>query len=67
MLADNNAESLGCQPPAETKIEFFFPPAGDPRNVWYDISLVDGYSLSMEIIPSKKVRSEFKRTYEHRM
>lgn len=42
----------GCDPPAETKVEFFFPPVGDPYDVWYDVSLVDGYSLPAEIIPS---------------
>lgn len=42
----------GCSPPAETKVEFFFPPVGDGNNVWYDISLVDGYSLATEIKPS---------------
>lgn len=24
----------GCHPPAETKVEFFFPPLGDPYDVW---------------------------------
>lgn len=45
----------GCQPPAETKVEFFFPVINDRNAVWYDISLVDGYSLPMEIIPDKQV------------
>ncbi|CAL8128814.1 unnamed protein product [Orchesella dallaii] len=43
----------GCDPPAETKVEFFFPPLGNGQDVWYDISLVDGYSISAAIIPSK--------------
>lgn len=47
--------SNGCQPPADTKVEFFYPPKNDPNAVWYDISLVDGYSLPMEIIPSQQV------------
>ncbi len=47
--------SGGCQPPAETKVEFFFPTMNDRNSVWYDISLVDGYSLPMEIIPDKQV------------
>jgi len=42
----------GCHPPAETKVEFFFPPLNNGYDVWYDISLVDGYSLPVEIIPS---------------
>lgn len=45
--------STGCQPPAETKVEFFFPRLGDGKDVWYDISLVDGYSIAAEITPSK--------------
>lgn len=42
----------GCHPPAETKVEFFFPPSNDPNDIWYDISLVDGYSLPVDILPS---------------
>jgi len=45
--------STGCDPPAETKVEFFFPRVNNGQDVWYDISLVDGYSISAEIIPSK--------------
>jgi len=41
----------GCDPPAETKVEFFFPPLGQGE-VWYDVSLVDGYSLAAEIVPT---------------
>lgn len=44
----------GCQPPAETKVEFFYPASTAKDNVWYDISLVDGYSLPVEITPSYK-------------
>lgn len=47
--------STGCQPPAHTKVEFFYPPINNANTVWYDISLVDGYSLPMEIIPSRQV------------
>jgi hypothetical protein len=47
----------GCDPPAETKVEFFFPPVGDPGDIWYDVSLVDGYSLPAEIIPSVQIGS----------
>jgi hypothetical protein len=43
----------GCDPPADTKVEFFFPPSSDPNDVWYDVSLVDGYSLAAEIIPDR--------------
>lgn len=30
----------GCQPPSNTLIEFFFPPAGSSDDSFYDISLV---------------------------
>lgn len=46
----------GCTPPADTKVEFNFPPAQEQTDVWYDISLVDGYSLPVEIVPSQTVR-----------
>jgi hypothetical protein len=47
--------SGGCQPPAETKVEFFFPPTSSSgQAVWYDVSLVDGYSLPAEIVPSSQ-------------
>ena len=41
----------GCQPPADTKVEFNFAPQPPNRDSWYDISLVDGYSLPMKIVP----------------
>lgn len=41
----------GCQPPADTKIEFNFPPQPPKTDSWYDISLVDGYSLPIQIVP----------------
>lgn len=47
--------STDCQPSANTKVEFYFPPKNNSRTVWYDISLVDGYTLPMEIIPSEQV------------
>ena len=43
--------SQGCQPPADTKVEFNFPPQPPQADSWYDISLVDGYSLPMKIVP----------------
>jgi hypothetical protein len=42
----------GCQPPADTKVEFFFPAAGAADRPYYDVSLVDGYSTAMSIKPS---------------
>lgn len=42
----------GCQPPADTKVEFFFGPAGGSERPFYDVSLVDGYSLPAKIVPS---------------
>ncbi|XP_031635147.1 thaumatin-like protein 1b [Contarinia nasturtii] len=41
----------GCHPPADTKVEFFFPSENSADRSFYDISLVDGYSLASEIIP----------------
>jgi hypothetical protein len=41
----------GCQPPADTKVEFYFPSQPPHEDSWYDISLVDGYSLPMKIVP----------------
>lgn len=35
----------GCQPPAETKVEFFFPPVNSPDASYYDISLVRWVNL----------------------
>lgn len=32
--------SGGCQPPADTKVEFYFPPVNSPAKSFYDISLV---------------------------
>jgi len=43
----------GCHPPADTKVEFHFPAESDTHDVWYDVSLVDGYSLPAEIVPSQ--------------
>lgn len=42
----------GCQPPADTKIEFYFGEAGGSSRPFYDVSLVDGYSLPAKIVPS---------------
>lgn len=41
----------GCQPPTDTKIEFLMPVLGSSDDTWYDISLVDGYSLAVTIAP----------------
>jgi hypothetical protein len=45
----------GCDPPAETKMEFFFPDFNVGGDTWYDISLVDGYSLPTRISPTSGV------------
>lgn len=45
----------GCQVPAETKVEFFYPQIDSSDTIWYDVSLVDGYSLPMDILPSTTV------------
>jgi hypothetical protein len=44
--------ATGCQPPADTKVEFFFGPDGGTDRPFYDVSLVDGYSLGAKIVPS---------------
>lgn len=41
----------GCEPPADTKVEFFFGAQGSNKPPYYDISLVDGYSLPVKIEP----------------
>lgn len=41
----------GCNPPADTLIEFNFSNLSSTNPTWYDISLVDGYSLPIEIKP----------------
>lgn len=41
----------GCQPPADTKVEINFPNLDSTDQSWYNISLVDGYSLPVEIKP----------------
>ena len=47
------APYVGCQPPAELKIEFHFPFPGEPVQLpFFDISLVDGYTLKSRITPS---------------
>ncbi|XP_037029589.1 glucan endo-1,3-beta-glucosidase-like [Bradysia coprophila] len=43
----------GCQPPSETKVEFTYHEINNPGHTFYDISLVDGYSMGVEIIPVK--------------
>lgn len=35
----------GCQPPADTKVEFYFPQKNSPKPSFYDISLVSIDSL----------------------
>jgi hypothetical protein len=41
-----------CEPPADTKVEFAFFETGGSKRSYYDISLVDGYSLPFLIEPS---------------
>lgn len=40
----------GCEPPADTKFEFNFASS----STWFDVSLVDGYSLGVAIAPSRQ-------------
>ena len=41
----------GCQPPADSKVEFNFARLSSSDSSWYDITLVDGYSLPFRIAP----------------
>jgi len=41
----------GCSADANTKIEFHMEPENSGMQSWYDISLVDGYSLPVKINP----------------
>lgn len=46
----------GCQRPVNTYLEFFFPKKGNVENVIYDLSLVNGYSLPVSIIPNPNIQ-----------
>jgi len=50
-FGDSSPPCGPCQPPADTKVEFNFAPQPATTESWYDISLVDGYSLPMRITP----------------
>jgi Thaumatin family len=41
----------GCQPPADSKVEFNFARLSSSDSSWYDITLVDGFSLPFRIAP----------------
>lgn len=44
----------GCEPPSDTKVEFFYFPLSDTVDTpYYDVSLVDGYSLATRITPDR--------------
>jgi hypothetical protein len=43
----------GCEPPADTKFEFFYSPLSSAVRPYYDITLVDGYTLGVAITPSQ--------------
>ena len=45
--------ATGCQPPADTKVEFFYSPLASGSRPYYDITLVDGYALPVKIVPSQ--------------
>lgn len=53
-----------CDPPAGTKVEFFFPSNGNAANSNYNISLVDGYSMGAEIVPFENVSTFHLSIYE---
>jgi hypothetical protein len=41
----------GCQPPFDSKFEITFAPLGGPDATFYNLSLVDGYTLPFKVIP----------------
>ena len=43
--------AIGCEPPADTKVEVYFPGINSADRPYYDISLVDGYSLPVKVTP----------------
>ena len=45
--------ATGCEPPGDTKVEFFYDPLSSNKRPFYDVSLVDGYTLPAKITPSK--------------
>jgi hypothetical protein len=43
--------STGCQPPVDSKFEATFAARGASAQTWYNLSQVDGYTLSFKVIP----------------
>ncbi len=41
----------GCQPPIDSKFEVTFPPEGAQDATFYNLSLVDGYTLPFKVVP----------------
>lgn len=57
----------GCHPPADTKVDFFFPPNGNLESAYYNTRLDNGYSLAAEIIPYNDVSFVFKPQKSNRI
>lgn len=49
------------------QVEFNFPEKGSEENVWYDITLVNGYSLPVSVVPNVQVglKYYFKADYDN--
>jgi len=43
--------ATGCQAPLDSKFEASFAPAGSGEQTWYNLSQVDGYTLSFKVTP----------------
>lgn len=43
--------ATGCQPPLDSKFEATFAPIGGAAQTWYNLSQVDGYTLSFKVVP----------------
>jgi hypothetical protein len=43
--------AMGCQPPLDSKFEATFAATGSADQTWYNLSLVDGYSLPFVVTP----------------
>lgn len=52
---DDNVHNCEIGQSIATKVEFFFPPFESRLAFYYNIRLVDGYSLIAEIIPYAEV------------
>lgn len=43
--------AAGCQPPVDSKFEATFAATGGAAETWYNLSLVDGYTIPFRVVP----------------